>query len=349
MSLRRDAAFLLLIICANLAEARGVSETSADFITIYDDARPAALGGAYTALSDNAAGLAYNAAGLTRADAREVTVSYSPWVEDAVFHHVSYTHPLGWKNEVFGFSLLYFNAGGFERTNELGILTGHELEAYDIAASFGYGRMIGRFLAVGGSVKFLQRTLDVHSATSYAFDLGGLYQTPIEGLTLGGAIQNVGRGLTFIQDREPLPLTIRGGASYQTFIDRVVLVADAIKVLDEELKFSVGSEIRVGGNLKFRAGWRTDDGLMKGLTVGLGATVRDVTLDYAYIPFDTLESAHKLTGSVKFGGPTTPDVYRPPERLTPAPSVPLPIARPPEREIRVIGADTVPARIRIRK
>lgn len=325
----------------------GPGETAADFLTIYSDARPAALGGAYTALSDNAAGLAYNSAGLVRAEAREITVSYAPWIGDGAFHHMSYTHPMGGGNDAFGLSLLYFDAGSFLQTNELGITNGHKLISRDIAVTAGYARKFGRFLSVGGSAKYITRKLDVYSASAAAVDLGVIYWPPIENLMIGASIQNIGSSLQFITDRASLPLTFRVGASYQTFLDRILFVGDFIKVIDEDYKFSLGSEVRVAGALKLRAGWQKEESLMKGFTLGVGMSVMAMTLDYAYIPFDGFESAHKLTGSVQFGGPTKPDIYRAPP---PAPveirQVPPPVQ---PREIRVMGADTVPVRIRIMK
>lgn len=347
--MRLVVVIVLLLLLTEISHA--AENTAADFLTTYADARPSALGGAYTALSDDAAAMSFNSAGLVQAKSKEITVSYSPWIGDGAYHHVSYTHPTFANNEAFGLSLLYFDAGSFLQTNELGITNGFKLEAVDFAVTGGYARTLTRNLSVGASAKYIRRRLSVHVANALAFDLGAIYRLPIKNLTIGAAIQNMGTRLHFIEEREPLPLTFRAGFSYQTLLERLFLVADVVKVVDESRKYSVGAEIRVVNEVRLRAGWQSDDSLSQGLTLGAGMSVKGITLDYAYIPFDIFESAHRITGSVQFGGPTTPDVYRMPMNppitaTTPPPESMKPAAIP---EVRVTGADTVPVRIRILK
>jgi hypothetical protein len=329
------ALFLLLAASIVPTSAKGPSTTSADFLAIYADARPAAMGGAFTALADNAAGLAYNPAGLVRPDAYELTASYVSWLDQSRFHHLSYTHPMGGNREAFGLSILHFDAGGFAQTNELGLETGNKLEAYDWSATFGYGRKLGRFWAVGASGRYIHRQLDRYAANTIAGDLGLLWWAPVRPMTVGIAIQNIGGKLRFINDREPLPLTVRLGVATQFWLEDLTIAADAIKVSDEPWKAAIGLEGRVARYLFLRGGWHGDEGLSKNYSVGLGLQISAVRLDYAFTPFTTLGATHRVTGTLRFGGPKVPDPHRPSFSPFPTatPSRPEPIEPRPEMTV----------------
>lgn len=301
---------LLIFIRPVFSESPGI--TSADFLTIYSDARPAALGEAYTALADDAAGMDFNPAGLMMAQHREFSASYIDWFDDASFQHLSYTHPPSSSDWAFGTSLIYFDAGEFMKTNELGLPTGERISARDISASIGTARNIGRFLSFGISFKYIDRRLYLHSASTGAVDIGLIYRSPINNLNIGASVLNLGGKLKFISVDEKLPLTFRMGVSYKTWFDKIVLTADAVKISDESFKASAGIEAEVIESIKLRTGWRNDDTLIKGFSAGVGFSISSIYIDYAYVPFDVLGSSHRVTGSVRFGGPTQPDIKRVP-------------------------------------
>lgn len=333
----RSIGLLCALALAGPIAARGPSTSSADFLAIYADARPTAMGGAFTALADNAAGLAYNPAGLVRPEAYEITASYVAWLDQSRFHHLSYTHPLGGGRDAFGLSVLSFDVGGFAQTNELGLETGNKLEAYDWSTAFGYGRKIGRYWALGASGRYIHRQLDLYSANTMAADLGLLWWAPIRPVTVGLAVQNIGGSLRFINDREPLPLTLRLGVATQFWLEDLTIAADLIKVSDENWKTAVGLEGRVAQYLFLRGGWHADDSLSRNYSVGLGVEVSAVRIDYAYTPFKTLGATHRVTGTIRFGGPTVPDPRRAP--TSPFPTVSPTHAEPvePHPEMTVTG------------
>ncbi|RMH56759.1 MAG: hypothetical protein D6679_08160 [Candidatus Hydrogenedentota bacterium] len=334
---------LLCIFPSGIAGASGPGTASGEFISIYSDARPAALGGAYTALSDNAAGLAFNPAGLVRPDRKELTASQVYWIEKSKFQHISLTYPLGGGRDAWGLSVLTFDPGTFDRTNELGLFTGERLSARDWLVTFGYGRELGRFWALGISGKYVMRKLSNYNASTFAIDLGLQYRPTSSPFLVGVAVQNLGGTLKFIQEKERLPLTLRAGVSYPFFWRRIVLTADAVKVVDEDLKVSLGAEWSVLKPLALRLGWSSQEGLIKGITGGIGVTTGPLVLDYAYVPFNTFGGTHRFTGTFRFGRPRHPEVKHLPKRPFPDISKepePLPAPRPrPKRRIRGIEVE----------
>lgn len=358
-------ALICILMCGlqNVASAGGPGTASGEFLVIYADARPTALGGAYTSLSDNAAGLGYNAAGLVRPDRKELTASHIQWIAQSSFQHISLTYPMGGGKDAWGVSLLYFNAGNFTLTDQLGLPTTTTLRANDIAATFGYGRKYSDQLSLGAAGKFIRRTLDRSTANAFAIDLGAQFKPFHQDLTIGLAVQNIGTKLTFTQDEESLPFTVRAGISAPLFLESLVVTADVIKVVDESVKFAAGTEYEVFKGLKLRAGYQNNEGLMESITAGFGVTFKNITLDYAYVPFEVFGATHRVTGTLAFGEPKNPTILeapktpfpdRRPTRETepasdPTPErtrTPQPIRRKIEsdKEIRIIGAEEGPTR-----
>lgn len=288
---------------------------------------------------------------------REVTASYAHWFAEGAFQHISYTHPMGGGLDAWGLSVLYFDPGSFEQTNELGLGTGTTLKASDIALTAGYARKLGRFWALGASAKYVHRTLHVYTASTAALDLGLLYWTPVEGLVAGVAVQNLGGTLTFLSDRERLPLTFRGGLAYTPKLAAVTFTADLVQAMDEHGTVALGVEGRATENVKLRFGWSPERDLYRGLAAGAGVTVRSITVDYAYVPYEVLGGTHRITGTVRFGGPIVPESHRVPDSPWPSPEARAPRpdpyrapeARPAPPRPRVTGTAETPPLPRVLK
>ncbi len=258
--------------------------------------------------------------------------------------------------DAWGVSVLYFDPGSFEQTNELGLGTGRMLDAYDVALTAGYARKLGRFWALGASAKYIGRQLDVYNAGTAAVDLGLLYWTPVEGLVAGASILNLGGNLTFISDRERLPLTFRGGLAYTPKLAAVTITTDLIQPSDEDVTVALGIEGRATEHVKLRFGWSPERDLYKGLAGGVGVTVKAVTIDYAYVPYDILGGTHRITGTVSFGGPIVPEIHRVPDSPWPSPEARAPRpdpyavpAQPLPPSPRVTGTADAPPRRRVPK
>ena len=305
----RVPALLVCLLCAMpSSHAVGPGTRSAEFLSIYSDARPSAMGDAYTALAENAAGLAFNPAGLMKADQREISASYVGWLEGGHFQHLAYTHPIGRSLNAFGVSLLYFNPGAFKQTNNLGIETGNDLEAMDLAVTFGYARRLHNFGLIGISAKYIRRELHDKQAHTYAIDAGLLYKPFKAPLEIGFVIQNLGEKLTFINAKEQLPFTVRAGISYPLYFEYFRVAADVIKVRDEAPAYAVGAEWNFGEVAFLRAGWKKSTGLRKGWSGGAGFKYKALSLDYSYVPFEIFGGTHRVTLNWKFGGSQYPEI-----------------------------------------
>src|SRR5262245_41323537 len=105
---------LLLIFGAAAAQAKGKAGTSgAAFLKIAAGARAAALGGAYTALADDASSILWNPAGMAKLEKAEVTATRSQWLQSA--DHDFLAGALPTEYGAFGLAITAFSVGDIEK------------------------------------------------------------------------------------------------------------------------------------------------------------------------------------------------------------------------------------------
>ncbi|PIY19100.1 hypothetical protein COZ13_07045, partial [Candidatus Desantisbacteria bacterium CG_4_10_14_3_um_filter_40_18] len=167
---------------------------------------------------------------------------------------------------------------------------------YDLALIGGYGWKLSDELLVGVSGKLIQSKIDNYNANGIAVDLGVLSQTPVENLTVGGTIQNIGSKIKFNKDGDSLPLMIKAGAAYTMLDNNLTTALDITKARDNDVKFNIGGEYLVAKSFAVRAGYssKIDEGA--GITAGIGYKHPVVTVDYAYVPWGDLEKdTHRVS------------------------------------------------------
>ena len=178
-----------------------------------------------------------------------------------------------------------------------------------LAAALAYSRKIGGF-GIGASAKYIRSRL-VETAATVAADAGVLSPGLIDDkLRLAFVVQNAGGGLKYDQRTDPLPLNIKlGGAFY--FSDKITLGLDFNFPRDNGVYAGAGGEYRFHyGAVSFagRLGYNTrtsgDIGGMAGVSTGLGVRFRNLSLDYAFVPFCSLGSAHRISLNFRFGDKT---------------------------------------------
>ena len=103
-----------------------------------------------------------------------------------------------------------------------------------------------------------------------AVDAGLLARTPVEDLTLGAAMRNLGTNI----GPDSMPLTFKGGAAYKLFSRKLVLASDVDWIMTERRAYlNLGTEFWISPNLAARAGYQFGHGKdqLQSRLVGLGA------------------------------------------------------------------------------
>lgn len=289
----------ILFLLASTADARVNTggANAAEILRIGIGARMPAMGEAAVAGAKGVDSLRYNPGGLGMTDRREGELSYHDVVLDVGMGSLTYASP--WRRHgrdgAFAVGLTYIDYGEAKRTtvaDQTGS-GGSTFGGSDFVLSAAYGTKLRDALGVGVAGRMLSSSIDNANATAFSIDVGVQWR-PRDRLTVGAAVQNLGTGLKFFSAKEDLPLTIRGGVSYQINPGRWTASADLEKTQDDDVTLHLGTEYRITDAIALRAGYDGANRSDRGITAGFGITEGNFTLDYAYVPFGDFGANHRL-------------------------------------------------------
>ena len=306
-----------LIIALFLAGPAAAQRETATFLMIQPGARPMALGEAFTAVADDLDALTTNPAGLGRLGVQQATFEHAELFAGTRLDHAAYALPFAsdggslLSGGTLGLGVTHLSQPALEGRDAAGNPTG-AFGAGDTAVMMGYSRRLADYPAVlGGTLKYLHSTIADASAQSYAVDLGA--QRPFYALerpaSVGVAIRNLGPGLKFGSETDPLPLELSAGGAI-TLGGAMTLALDVHQSPHEhQTAVSIGTEyavlsgfaLRTGyGSAQASAGGTSGVGSLGGFGMGFGLRVYKMTLDYSFSPYGELGSAQRLSLSSRF-------------------------------------------------
>jgi hypothetical protein len=288
----------LLMLAAQVCRA---AET-ASFLDIGVGGRALGMGGAYTALADDANALYWNPSGLAKLDKREFTASHAELFESTRLDFLAYAHPTS--QGTFAAGLTYLSQGKIEGRDSLGRPTAG-YDASDAAMSAGYARKL-EIAEVGATMKYIRSHIGSAEAQTFAVDLGARREFEGMGrgkLALGAALRNLGPGLKYQAERSDLPLRLAIGAGYK-FAGGHAVAAEAVDgPRGTGTDASFGGEYQAVKSFYVRAGYTTRSALTggagfdaaRGMTLGLGLRNDKWSLDYAVLPTGELGRSHRFS------------------------------------------------------
>jgi len=300
---------------AGIFSKQRAGTTGATFLKIEAGARPVAMGGAFVAVADDANTTYWNPAGLAQIEEREITAMHNEWLEGIRYEFLGYVQPIKSERRSQGFgisAMALYTTGLEERTTET-IEPEGTFGAYDIAVAGAYACEVGKGVSIGANVKLIQQTLEDETAWSGAIDLGLLYRLPRpgRGLRLGFAVQNIGPGIKFIKESDPLPLNLKGGIAktfeLRSIKSQVTLAFDVNAPIDNVPNGHFGTEFVYGKmkdiELAARVGYKTstisDLNALSGLSTGVGFLWKRMALDYVWVPYGDLGNTHRISLTIK--------------------------------------------------
>ena len=290
----------LSLSCVAMSGALAAGTTGADFLTMGSGARIEAMAGSGTALAVGQDAVYWNPASLGRSGGSSLCFSHAAWFADISYEHIVYVCPL--KPAVtMALSSSILHTQGIPRTSEdpYGLYKGTDGSfAYTaMVVSASLGKYVGEGFYVGGSAKILYEDNEAEASTGMAFDMAGVYVSPDGRWSLGVASRNIGRGLEVHDITQPLPSTLSIGFATALLDSTLIASVDACATADAGTRFSWGIEQRMRQTLFLRAGYTssTEPTAHRGLTVGVGISVRGISLDYSATDYQSLGLVHRFT------------------------------------------------------
>jgi len=297
-------------------------------------ARAEALGGAFVAVADDPSALYWNPAGIARFPSISLQATKTDWFVGTKFHAVDLIVPIPIVSSALGLHLAMLDYGENPvRTVFRPEGTGETYSAADFVAGLYWALSITDRVSVGLGMKYFQERIWHVKGSTLAADLSILFDTPLRGLRLGGAISNLGpefglsgRDLTRITDVDgrrdkyfnndniaiqmatetySLPLLFRFGMAYEWEYDNnnSVLFAGNINHPSNDVEtVDLGCEVKLLNAAYLRAGYHSlfNDEAANGLTLGAGlryslAGAATISLDYAWSDWTVLSSVNRFT------------------------------------------------------
>jgi hypothetical protein len=307
--------FLGLLSLQGHAWASSGTEGAA-FLDIPVGAGPAALGGAYTALANDAYAATWNPGGLGFTDSMQFSGQHLSYLDTLHYEYLSFAMPLPRSSSCtgddcpgsgIGGSIQYLGTGDITRTDvdSAGnfVDPGGSFSSYYTSYNLAYGRSFNEKLSLGVTGKMIAARLDDVSATAFASDLGGMYRMQ-RNLTLAATLTNLGTKLKFLNEGDSLPMAFHLAGAYQP-TPRWLVTSEAVFPKTGLMSFHLGGEWHPLEMLAIRMGYRTDTlkGLsaLAGYTAGLGVQVWGQELAYAWVPYGDLGNTHYISLLMKFG------------------------------------------------
>jgi len=271
----------------SVAQTGNAGATGLAFLKLGVGARAGGMGGAFSAISDDATATFWNPAGLTYSRA-QVAFTHTEWLQDITNEFLAITFPAF--RGTLGLSFYTNSVGGIERRLNPSEEPIGTVEANDVALGLSYATSISSSLKAGLTVKYLYEKIFIESAAGYAFDFGLILQPFSNPLQLAVVAQNFGSMDKLRAESINLPKTVRLGVSYLFALDgiggKVLLAADGVKVIETDFRGSFGAELQFKSQLAVRVGYQT--GLSRqAFGGGLGLKMNRYHLDYGFIPFDS--------------------------------------------------------------
>ena len=296
--------------------SKAAGTTSADFLNLPLGARASAMGGAYSAISEEASAIYWNPAGLVQIPKFSAIFMRAQYVQDISYQYAAYAHRLTYDSVLAG-SVFLTDIGAIDRTDINGSKTG-TFSPRDQVFTISYSKAILELsdkdmdVSIGVSAKYIRSQI-VESAQAYAGDLGIMtYNFTNIPYRLGVTMTNLGSGMRYDVDSSPLPLTFKLAGAINPFRS-LLLSMDMVLPKQNKPSFLFGSELSTEPNeftlLCVRGGLdvqRLNDGL-SGFTMGVGATLHFFTIDYAFVPMGELGSSHKI--SITFDFPFRSSIF----------------------------------------
>ena len=184
-----------------IASAYGVNKTgttSAKFLSIGVGSNAVGMGGAYTAVADDATAMYWNPAGLSFHDTKEIYFNHANWIADISFDYFGLTLPLN-PRSTLGFNITSVTMDEMEVTRYGNEDTGETFKAADYAIASTYAMDLTDRFSIGINGKFIQQSIANSHARGFAIDFGTLFTTPF-GFNLGTSISNFGSKLKMTGD-----------------------------------------------------------------------------------------------------------------------------------------------------
>lgn len=290
---------LVLAVPSMVLALDGPGCTGANYLTYTVGSKSVAMGEAVAALQGDQLTWLSSPGTLHYMKGSGVGISHAEWLIDTRFNSLSYYKRT---NDMYIFSgaVTYTYRPEIQGYDIFGIET-KGLQSYNYVAQAGFGLTPVKSFTAGVNLKYFREKLDSWAEGGVCFDLGALYVIESKNIALGFVMQNLGPDLESDTMKEPLPLTLRFGASHNLEIVKDKLkygmAFDLVDPKYEDIYLSAGVEFEMYNILSIRGGYLSQESKVgNNMTMGCGVRIQEsLSIDYAWASYGDFDSIHKVS------------------------------------------------------
>ncbi len=315
-----------------LAGSEKVGTTATNFLKIPPFARACGMGEAYAAVSEGTSGIYYNPAGMVSTVSYELSASHIAWFQKMNYEFLALVTPSPFSEEdkigaAFAWfqvdrqnsstSLPSYDNSYLNSVNLSDYITG-SFAPYDYSAILAYSKELNSFFSAGTSIKFTSENIEKFNGSNITANFGIMlkHSMPDSTVKIGFDVSNIGPELKMESIGFGSPIIIKTGISdsFRLFEGRMLAAAQAIIQFDYESIYMLGAEYLFANTFALRCGYKT--GGFEHMTYGGGLKFSSWQIDYAYVKYDELGPAHRVTLLYSWGVPSikisaSPRVFSP--------------------------------------
>ena len=296
-----------------LGEQRaGIS--TAQFLKIGVGGRATAMGDAFVAIANDVSALYWNPAGLAQFSENQVMFAHNQWVVDINHDFVGAVYHLDDENTI-GVALTSLSMDEMKVTTEYAPFgTGEYFGFSDLAIAISYSKKMTDQFSFGGTVRYIEETLDKLKMRGIMVDLGTYYWTGLGSTRFAVTVTNFGNDLA--PDGEVVLVGNRTKSEWQSFspptmfrigfalepyendLHRVTTSIQLNHPNDNSENLSLGVEYVWNKMFFARAGYKInvdEQDISFGAGVNVPISIANVSIDYAFANFSRLGSAHRFS------------------------------------------------------
>jgi long-subunit fatty acid transport protein len=291
-----------------------VGISTAEFLKIGVGSRASAMGDAFVAIANDASALYWNPAGLSQFKDDQLMFSHNMWVVDINHDFVGAVYHMDETN-TFGVAFTALSMQDMPVTTEFQPFgTGDYFGFGDIALAVTYSRKMTEQFSFGGTVRYIEETLDKLKMRGVMIDLGTYYWTGLGTTRFAVTVSNFGnqlapdgqvvligkRSISQWQAFSP-PTVFRIGFAFEPYQDEINKVTASIQLNhpnDNSENLSTGVEYNWKNTFYLRGGYKfnvDEQNYSFGAGVYLPVSIANVTVDYSYSNFVRLGTAHRFS------------------------------------------------------
>ncbi len=296
----------ILILAATAAPPAALAAdpglTVLSFLKLGAGARAASMGDAYVAVAGDATATYWNPAGLLEIAHNDASGTHNAWIQDLRHEFLAFGNHTG--RLAVGLSFIGLYTPDIEGRDATGAVTGHfgySDDAFGVSAAYRLSEALG----VGGTARYVRESIvgtdkGDFSLSGAAFDLGGTWRTPVEGVTAAAVLRNLGGQMHYNfsgAQSFDLPTTFDAGLAYRRAAmpnGTLTVAADFLTARGDNGSMRFGAEYAFHNQFMVGAGYKSN---LDNENVSFGVGYENgIRIHYAFTPlYNDLGNSHRIS------------------------------------------------------